>query len=222
LPQLDFCCPKTVGQRLGHCPTCDAGCPRRVAARCPDARNAPPANSVKFLGPIALLLPSLIHSRLLLRTAAFVPAARLRPGCFICSSPPRYEGERSADRRWGCLRGTPGVPNCVARQALARRLASLAIGTLASRRSTLAILGRGRASISAISCGSVQRAPRSRVLVPGGRGPEPPEPMVASHSRGTPIPAPPSGSPPVGAPQKRGWTIIWHSSCERSIFVSNM
>src|SRR5882757_7077606 len=33
----------------------------------------------------------------------------------------------------------------------------------------------GRASISAISCGSVQRAPRSQVVMPGGRGPQPSE-----------------------------------------------
>src|SRR5262245_32504096 len=32
----------------------------------------------------------------------------------------------------------------------------------------------GRASISGVSSGSVQRAPRSQVVVPGGRGPEPP------------------------------------------------
>ena len=32
-----------------------------------------------------------------------------------------------------------------------------------------------RASISGISSGSVQRAPRSRVVMPGGRGPRPPE-----------------------------------------------
>src|SRR5262245_42755979 len=32
----------------------------------------------------------------------------------------------------------------------------------------------GRASFSGISSGSVQRAPRSQVVVPGGRGPGPP------------------------------------------------
>jgi hypothetical protein len=34
----------------------------------------------------------------------------------------------------------------------------------------------GRASFSGISSGSVERAPRSRVVVPGGRCPGPPEP----------------------------------------------
>jgi hypothetical protein len=53
----------------------------------------------------------------------------------------------------------------------------------------------GRASISGIASGSVQRAPRSQVLMPGGRCPGPPESAVTSRSRRTPLPAPPSGSP---------------------------
>ena len=58
----------------------------------------------------------------------------------------------------------------------------------------------GRASVSGIASGEcVQRVPRSQVIVPGGRGPEPPEPAVTSRSRGTPPPAPPSGSPLDGA-----------------------
>src|SRR5262245_48989969 len=58
-------------------------------------------------------------------------------------------------------------------------------GTLASRRSTVAVLGLGAALPSpwapaalqrrAVAFGSVQRAPRSQVVVPGGRGPGPPE-----------------------------------------------
>ena len=52
----------------------------------------------------------------------------------------------------------------------------------------------GRASISGIASGSVQRAPRSQVVMPGGRCPGPPEPAVTSRSRRTPLPAPPSGS----------------------------
>ena len=49
----------------------------------------------------------------------------------------------------------------------------------------------GRASISGIASGSVQRAPRSQVVVPGGRCPGPPEPAVTSRGRRTPLPAPP-------------------------------
>src|SRR5258705_13236424 len=62
----------------------------------------------------------------------------------------------------------------------------------------------GRASISGISSRSVQRAPRSQVIVPGGRDPGPPEPAVASRSRETPLLAPPSGSPLEDAPHERG------------------
>ena len=49
----------------------------------------------------------------------------------------------------------------------------------------------GRASISGIASGSVQRAPRSQVIMPGGRCPGPPEPAVTSRGRRTPLPAPP-------------------------------
>jgi hypothetical protein len=59
----------------------------------------------------------------------------------------------------------------------------------------------GRASISGISSGFVQRAPRSQVVVPGGRGPEPPGALVTSRGRRTPLPAPPSGSSLEDAPR---------------------
>jgi hypothetical protein len=59
----------------------------------------------------------------------------------------------------------------------------------------------GRASISGISSGSVQRAPRSQVVVPGGRGPGPPGALVTSRGRRTPLPAPPSGSSLEDAPR---------------------
>ena len=58
----------------------------------------------------------------------------------------------------------------------------------------------GRASISGIASGSVQRAPRSQVIMPGGRCPGPPEPAVTSRGRRTPLPAPPSGSSLEDAP----------------------
>src|SRR5215472_16616396 len=49
-------------------------------------------------------------------------------------------------------------------------------GTLASRRSTVAILGSGAALLSpAFEPDRLQRAPRTQVVVPGGRGPGPPE-----------------------------------------------
>jgi hypothetical protein len=59
----------------------------------------------------------------------------------------------------------------------------------------------GRASFSGISSGSVQRAPRSQVVVPGGRGPGPPGALVTSRGRRTPLPAPPSARLRKTAPQ---------------------
>jgi hypothetical protein len=68
----------------------------------------------------------------------------------------------------------------------------------------------GRASISGIASGSVQRAPRSQVVMPGGRGPGPPEPAVTSRSRRTPLPAPPAGSSPETPLHERGWQNVLH------------
>ena len=68
----------------------------------------------------------------------------------------------------------------------------------------------GRASISGIATGSVQRAPRSQVVVPGGRGPGPPEPTVTSRSRRTPLLAPPSGSSLEDALHERGWESLYN------------
>jgi hypothetical protein len=52
--------------------------------------------------------------------------------------------------------------------------------------------------------GSVQRAPRTQVVVPGGRGPCLPGRTVTSRRRGTPLPAPPSGSSPETPLNERG------------------
>ena len=43
-------------------------------------------------------------------------------------------------------------------------------------------------------------APRSQVVMPGGRCPGPPEPAVTSRGRRTPLPAPPTGSSLEDAP----------------------
>jgi hypothetical protein len=53
---------------------------------------------------------------------------------------------------------------------------------------------RGRASFSGIASGSVQRAPRSQVVVPGGRLPGPPGANGYKPRRRTPRLAPHSGS----------------------------
>jgi len=106
------------------------------------------------------------------------PRRVFAPGfCFLCFAHPN-EGWRSAEKTLGCsgtrgaclnaARQTPCEASCVSRE------------TLASRRSTVAILGSGPALPSPAALLSLrfgeqpdrsQRAPRVRVVVPGGRGP---------------------------------------------------
>src|SRR5262249_56770308 len=57
---------------------------------------------------------------------------------------------------------------------VARRLASHDAGRSPLGAPPWRFFTRGRASVSGIASGSVQRAPRTQVVVPGGRGPEPP------------------------------------------------
>src|SRR5882757_10710021 len=127
----------------------------------------------------------------------YVPAARFGTGLvFNLFAPDPTRGGRSADRR------TYSVV------ALARRDHPRSVRRGASHDAGRSPLGAppwrfsagGRASISGIASGSVQRAPRSQVVMPGGRCPGPPEPAVTSRSRGTPLPAPPSGSSLEDAP----------------------
>jgi hypothetical protein len=110
--------------------------------------------------------------------------------------PPRSRGGRSADRRPGAA--APGWP-AITLQAghPAGCPASLAIGTRASRRSTLAIFGFGSAlPASAFPPKHVQRAPRSTGHSARRAVSEPLEPAVTSRSRETPTLAPPSGPSP--------------------------
>jgi hypothetical protein len=109
--------------------------------------------------------------------AAFVPATRSRPG--LASVHPDFEGWGSADRRPDAA--APGGPALLrqdaheraydaAGRALARRPASLAIGTRASRRSTLAIFGWGpRFRPRHFLRGACSELLAARVIVPGGR-----------------------------------------------------
>jgi len=57
----------------------------------------------------------------------------------------------------------------------------------------------------AVAFGSVQRAPRTQVVVPGGRGPGPPGGAVTGRRRRTPRLAPYSGSSLEHALNERGW-----------------
>ena len=111
-------------------------------------------------------------------------------------APDPKRGGRSADRR------------TISVVAFARRDGSARVRRGASHDAGRSPLGAppwrfsagGRASISGIASGSVQRAPRSQVVMPGGRCPGPPEPAVTSRGRRTPLPAPPSGSSLEDAP----------------------
>jgi len=114
------------------------------------------------------------------QTAALVPAARFAPGACFNFARPQTRGERSAEKAHGCS-GTRRA--CRVRRArarisrgrprhLTRRLASLSGRTRASRRSTVAILGRGPALPSpAFPPDPCSDAPRGQVVVPAGRGP---------------------------------------------------
>jgi hypothetical protein len=91
---------------------------------------------------------------------------------------PRFKGWRSAERRTGAR--TP-VGLHVTRQArhLARRLASHNAGRPPPGALTVAILGSGAALPSpTFAPDQSQRAPRARVVVPGGRLSVPPETTV--------------------------------------------
>src|SRR5205823_8972747 len=86
----------------------------------------------------------------------------------------RNEGWAERRKNVGCLRGTRSAcsdtPGAGEAPCVPRR------GTPASRRSTVAILGSGPALPSPdLRPDRSQRAPRIRVIVPGGRGPVPPE-----------------------------------------------
>src|SRR5262249_37582716 len=109
-------------------------------------------------------------------------------------------GERSAERR------TISVVALVTRDGprLARR------GARPAGRARLSALHRGdfgpggRASFSGIASGSVQRAPRSQVVMPGGRGPEPPGAVVSEPLPQDATPRSAFGSSPETAPQMSG------------------
>jgi hypothetical protein len=102
-------------------------------------------------------------------------------------------------------RGGGGAPTgaLVSSIALARRDQPRLRGTdrpvatgTPSRRSTVAIFGRGPALPSPAVAPADQRFARCRAVRPGGRGPGPPALRFRAASRGTPRLAPPAGSSP--------------------------
>ena len=120
--------------------------------------------------------------------STFVPAARLRPGHEI-DSPPRGVGGAPTGAR---VQRHPSGPH-VTRQARRWRSALRPM----TRDARLSALHRGdfwpgaALPSAAFPPQPVQRAPRSQVVVPGGRCPGPPGAAVTSRSRGTPLLAPP-------------------------------
>jgi hypothetical protein len=125
-----------------------------------------------------------VKQRSLLRSRG----AFLRPGFAFLSSIRPMRGERSAEGRSISVVARFGARRSVPTEA--RRASSGTRSPLGAPPWRFSV--GGRASISGISSGFVQRAPRSQVVVPGGRGPGPPGALVTSRGRRTPLLAPPS------------------------------
>jgi len=138
------------------------------------------------------------------QTAHLVPAARFpRPEFATLLRSPESRGGRSAEKRSGAA-APVGPAHDAAGQALARRLASHDAGRSPLGAPPWRFWAPGAALPSPsrpppynggqLPCGSVQRAPRTQVVVPGGRGPCLPRRAVTSRRRRTPRLAPHSGS----------------------------
>ena len=134
----------------------------------------------------------------LIGTALLVPAARFAPGWCPCDRVhPRMEGwaERRQAHYFICrvsetrrVRTQRGAARPMTRDA---RLSALHRGDFRP----------GAALPSpALPPDPSSDAPRSQVVMPGGRCPGPPEPAVTSRGRRTPLPAPPTGSSLEDAP----------------------
>ncbi len=129
--------------------------------------------------------------------------AFLRPGfCILCFTDPESRGGRSAEKRSGAQRNTRGARHLASKtrvNALMTRRARRLRGALRpmTRDARLSALHRGGFGLPGprfrllrrpasynggqVPCGSVQRAPRTQVVVPGGRGPCLPRRAVTSH-----------------------------------------
>jgi len=138
------------------------------------------------------------------RQAAFVPAAHCARGLLLELYPDRGVAERR--QALGCMTRTRDVPKTGTPWRFCE--------------SACAPMTRGRAPLGAppwrFSAGPAlpfaafpphpcSDAPRSQVVVPGGRGPLPPEPAVTSRSRGTPRLAPPTGLSPETPLDEQGY-----------------
>src|SRR5260221_5191249 len=148
------------------------------------------------------------------------------PGFCIVASPTRIEGWAERRETFGCSAEHPWGVSCASKtrvNALMTRYARRLRGALRpmTRDARLSALHRGGFGLPGprfrllrrppsynggqLPCGSVQRAPRTQVVVPGGRGPCLPGRTVTSRRRGTPRLAPHSGSSLEHALNERGW-----------------
>jgi hypothetical protein len=165
------------------------GGPGSAVHRFADARAAPRPGHAIASDPFGALFT--------FQTAHLVPAARfLRPGLATLLRSPESRGGRSAERRSGAQRNTRAARHLASKtrvNALMTRHARGLRGALRpmTRDARLSALHRGDFGLPGprfrllgrppsynggqVPCGSVQRAPRTQVVVPGGRGPEPPE-----------------------------------------------
>jgi hypothetical protein len=149
------------------------------------------------------------------QTATLVPAAhfcaRVLHRCF--AHPERGWAERR--ETFGCCAKHPWGVSCASKTRvnalLTRdvRLSALHRGGFGLPGPRFRLLRRSPSyNGGQVPCGSVQRVPRTQVVVPGGRGPCLPGRTVTSRRRGTPLPAPPSGSSPETPLNERGWEAM--------------
>jgi hypothetical protein len=145
----------------------------------------------------------------------------------LCFTHPESRGGRSAERRSGAAapvgramtrhaRRLRGALRPMTRDA---RLSALHRGGFGLPGPRFRLLRRSPSyNGGQVPSGSVQRAPRTQVVVPGGRGPCLPRRAVTSHRRRTPLPAPPSGWSPETPLNERGCECCsMASNCSQAI-----
>src|SRR6266436_9452160 len=155
--------------------------------------------------------------------------AFLRPGFATLLHSPRIEGWAERRETFGCVRGTRGARRSASKtrvNALMTRRARRLRGALRpiTRDARLSALHRGGFGLPGprfrllrrpasynggqVPCGSVQRAPRTQVVVPGGRGPCLPRRAVTSRLPQDATPRSAFRIVSGDAPHERGWEVM--------------
>jgi len=201
-----------VSKHEGHRKSATAN-PASVAAPAFETAASPPPQAEggteiaprHALGGDPSALPRYSYSPCQTAQSSSFPRRVAAPGfCFFSFPSTPMRGERSAERRKSSV---------AARFGARRSTPSEAWRASSGTRSPLGappwrFWAGGRASFSGISSGSVQRTPRSQVLVPGGRGPEPPGADGYEPRPQDATPRSAFGSSPETAPQiERGYAI---------------